>query len=1363
MANKNLYVLIFVIAQLLLYVQARCQSDYVPFYTPNGLFDRIFDRFGNEYYLDDIRIRPGINGMSLEPCQAGYFNLWIEEDSGFYGLENTTRRETLCRVFSDLSNFIIPVNVSNLVDIRVYGNSDSDYLGSATQYHQEYAPASGITKGTVWHSINSGINSMGGGPLDNLFGINFFKGGLTIDWDHLWNENFNEAPNPNEFDLYSVILHEVTHLLGFASLIRLNGEGLQTYLQNFYYSSYDTFLHTNTNIQLITNVGCTLYEHQFNPLLNSQLLLAPGTGLPCPDSAPNNTDCSTAVRYFGNVNQSLYTGACHSQGSTLSHFADDCYTIQPGFNEPAPFPTLNQYYVMSIATPPGIIKRFLRPEERMTLCDLGYHVSTTFGSIESLNFYDYFEEDGDVTCNINPTAGLNDGIENNQYLWINTLQTPFNFLGSDILQNDINADEFLCLEIISGEGTLSATSGSNETVVSVVALSAGIIVFRYVPYNSITGKYGNITYGYFYILDQTCYTPCSIIPNGEFENYYTNCGFPLSNKSHCWNELTSSNLSSIYLGPNCSSADILGFWNSEPFVYDNSDISNDHCIGIQSISGNSGVIQNLLTEPLITGETYQFQYWAKVSPLSPVDELSLEIGFSEYLLLSIGDLEEAQIIYPFATVNVANDGLWHFITVPDFVYQGPEGYQNFVLSLTTSNELGSGISGFLLVDGISLKKTTTDVHFSSIANELVVGETIHNLENSVNISGGVFSGNGVNCMDGACSFNSGIAGIGVHTLSYTIIDANGCPCSTYHVVIVNAGVSIESDTNPICTVPGEPVTLIASGAITYSWTPVEGLNITSGPIVVATPLVTTTYTVQGVNEFGITSTSTITVVPQLPFELSYTLDPGNTLCEVNSSDINLSLFGAYTYSVNPINSWEEITEGNFQIQANEIELYSDYELIGYSQEGCTAMELLAFELNPEIIISETISFDNCESSADIDITLSGGTEPFSINWGNLPIDFDPLLEDQNNLTSGNYTVQIEDSNNCINLATFEIETFSEITANFMVNSPICPETNNGEISISELSGGCDGTILFNWTGPNGYTSSNQNIANLSSGLYHVSIEDTNCSCISIYDIEVPAANWDEPNNLLINTEEQVNNWTGNTISFGGNITFASDFATIIGNNDVETTFILSSSSHIIIDEGSNISFVNCVFTSCGNHWKGFEILSDALFDNEDPSGQLTLLNCSISYAEIAIFTTDGFPLLEEVLIIDSEGNVTSELVPVYEGGIISATNTSFLNNLRSVKIRQSIRWAQDTPETSFTNCSFIVNDGLADHFFDIDYTLPWNSFKSHVSYDEVIGYSFINCTFENNFVNLANQGGWGGWGCHGFRDKKFQFSFRSEH
>ncbi|KIC90085.1 Ig-like domain-containing protein, partial [Flavihumibacter solisilvae] len=109
---------------------------------------------------------------------------------------------------------------------------------------------------------------------------------------------------------------------------------------------------------------------------------------------------------------------------------------------------------------------------------------------------------------------------------------------------------------------------------------------------------------------------------------------------------------------------------------------------------------------------------------------------------------------------------------------------------------------------------------------------------------------------------TGVASGNVDIL-YTVTGANGCTRQVVRAIIVNP--------RPVLTVPipaafcsGNSVTLTASGASTYAWSPAEGLSIASGATVIATPNVTTTYTVTGTNNGCTGSTTVTTTVIQGP-------------------------------------------------------------------------------------------------------------------------------------------------------------------------------------------------------------------------------------------------------------------------------------------------------------------------------------------------------------------------------------------------------------------------------------------------------------------------------------------------------------------
>lgn len=102
-------------------------------------------------------------------------------------------------------------------------------------------------------------------------------------------------------------------------------------------------------------------------------------------------------------------------------------------------------------------------------------------------------------------------------------------------------------------------------------------------------------------------------------------------------------------------------------------------------------------------------------------------------------------------------------------------------------------------------------------------------------------GTGLNSTTGSV-----VTGTPSTTQSYTVIgtDINGCISGTTTAITVNPIPTISVSPNvTIC--PSTSTTLTASGTTSYTWSPSSGLSSTNGNQVVASPSVSTTYTVQG--------------------------------------------------------------------------------------------------------------------------------------------------------------------------------------------------------------------------------------------------------------------------------------------------------------------------------------------------------------------------------------------------------------------------------------------------------------------------------------------------------------------------------------
>lgn len=145
---------------------------------------------------------------------------------------------------------------------------------------------------------------------------------------------------------------------------------------------------------------------------------------------------------------------------------------------------------------------------------------------------------------------------------------------------------------------------------------------------------------------------------------------------------------------------------------------------------------------------------------------------------------------------------------------------------------------------------------------------------------------------------------------------------------------------------------------------------------------------------------------------------------------------------------------------------------------------------PKPTVASTIT-PTCYNTNDgaIDITLTGGKQPFSYSWSN-----GAITQDINNLSAGNYTVTISDGNECNTQKTFVVNPHSMIFISHQV-TPTCENTSNGSIDLSIHSG----TPPYTYQWSTGET--HQDIANLAAGSYSVTITDAN-GCQEVRNINV---------------------------------------------------------------------------------------------------------------------------------------------------------------------------------------------------------------------------------------------------------------------
>jgi gliding motility-associated-like protein len=167
-------------------------------------------------------------------------------------------------------------------------------------------------------------------------------------------------------------------------------------------------------------------------------------------------------------------------------------------------------------------------------------------------------------------------------------------------------------------------------------------------------------------------------------------------------------------------------------------------------------------------------------------------------------------------------------------------------------------------------------------------------------------------------------------------------------------------------------------------------------------------------------------------------------------------------------------------------------------KSCTIKDTsIILQPSAAISITPTITNVKCNAGNDgaISLNVVGGTSPYTFAWTG-PNGFTANTKDITALFASDYRVTVTDSKSCAQ--TSGPLTITQPNA-ISIGTPSVTNTgcgtSIGAISITPTNGTAPYT--FAWTGPNGFTSTNQNIANLVAGSYTVIVRDANsCSTTS---------------------------------------------------------------------------------------------------------------------------------------------------------------------------------------------------------------------------------------------------------------------------
>lgn len=160
--------------------------------------------------------------------------------------------------------------------------------------------------------------------------------------------------------------------------------------------------------------------------------------------------------------------------------------------------------------------------------------------------------------------------------------------------------------------------------------------------------------------------------------------------------------------------------------------------------------------------------------------------------------------------------------------------------------------------------------------------------------------------------------------------------------------------------------------------------------------------------------------------------------------------------------------------------------------GCTAFSGAIINQPPQpIAITPTITIPSCTGFSDgsVVIQITGGTAPYSYNWGNeVDITYNNASETIQHLAAKTYFIRVTDQHQCKYEQTITVTEPTPIVVTSQTHATLCYADSTGSASVN-VSGG---TPAYQITWSNGQTGTSA--TQLPAGKYTYTVKDTkNCS------------------------------------------------------------------------------------------------------------------------------------------------------------------------------------------------------------------------------------------------------------------------------
>ncbi|HMQ47430.1 MAG TPA: SdrD B-like domain-containing protein [Saprospiraceae bacterium] len=420
-----------------------------------------------------------------------------------------------------------------------------------------------------------------------------------------------------------------------------------------------------------------------------------------------------------------------------------------------------------------------------------------------------------------------------------------------------------------------------------------------------------------------------------------------------------------------------------------------------------------------------------------------------------------------------------------FSWSGPNGFsssaQNPTLSITNAGTQ-AGMYSLTVTDNVgcseevSINVAINELLLSLLSTDATCGNS--NGQIDLTITGTApyiidWSNDGIGDNDDT----EDLTGLAAGNYNVTVTDADACVESASASIGSSGSVSLSAtQINETCTDANGSIDLTIVGAFTtISWSNSSGMEDLSG-------LSAGTYsvTVNNVSNCPATLSVEITNTPGPSLASSQV----NDFCGAGNASIDLSVTGGtgpYTFD------WDNDGTGdNDDTEDLTSLMMGTYNVTITDANMCTDMASVMITNTPGPTLSPIPTDETCgNANGSIDLTVSGGTEPFTFLWSN-----GLNTEDISGLGTGNFSVIVTDANGCIATTMATVNNIDGPTLAVTPTSASDCTSQDGSIDLT-ITGGA-APFMIDWN--NDGTGDNDDIEDLNglpSGSYMVIVTDNN--------------------------------------------------------------------------------------------------------------------------------------------------------------------------------------------------------------------------------------------------------------------------------